>query len=100
MYTRNDGNCAALFFFFGSSRIIMFYSERSIAEMGSSIVNDVDEARGLSIDTLNTLRGILISSLSRENVPFVEELSEPSRRKVTFTECRTTYRPSYRGKIF
>lgn len=56
--------------------------------MGSSLVDDLDEDRGLSPATLNTLRGILISSLPRENAPV--EMIEPlplSRRKVTFKDC-------------
>ncbi|XP_065201937.1 MAP7 domain-containing protein 2-like isoform X6 [Planococcus citri] len=60
--------------------------------MGSSIVNDLDEERGLSPATLNTLRGILISSLSRENSPTfanaATSYSTHSRRKVTFKECQ------------
>lgn len=62
----------------------------SVVDMGSSIVNDLDEERGISPATLNTLRGILISSLSRENSPtFSNTVSfTHSRRKVTFKECQ------------
>lgn len=60
-------------------------------EMGSGVANDSsDEDRGISAATLNTLRGILISSLPRENAP-VQLTVAHSRRKVTFQE---SYRKS------
>lgn len=54
--------------------------------MNSSLVNDLDEDRGLSPATLNTLRGILISSLPKENSPVLSPPIVPPRRKVTFKD--------------
>ncbi len=67
--------------------------------MGSSVIDDVDEERGLSPATLNTLRGILISSLPRENSP-IDVLSPPvppPRRKVTFKEGSRRYSENLLG---
>ncbi|KAK7588247.1 hypothetical protein V9T40_005492 [Parthenolecanium corni] len=66
--------------------------------MGSGVANDSsDEDRGISAATLSTLRGILISSLPRENAP-VHETAAHARRKVTFQE---SYRKNgeNRGKL-
>jgi hypothetical protein len=61
--------------------------------------DSVDERR-IPSNTLETLRGILISSLSRENIGNIDvQPSLGRRRKVTFQELRNVHGECYNFRM-